>query len=65
MAEKFDRESLVLSIEDDKENLQELTTQLIQIPTENPPGENYYDICRFLEKRLQRSNFSIFRNRAC
>ena len=58
MTEKFDRESLMLSVEEDKENLQELTTQLIQIPTENPPGENYYDICRFLEKRLQKSNFS-------
>ncbi|MEE2774228.1 MAG: acetylornithine deacetylase/succinyl-diaminopimelate desuccinylase family protein [Pseudomonadota bacterium] len=58
MVREFDRESLMKSIEDDKENLKELTSKLIQIPTENPPGENYYDICNFLEKRFKNINFS-------
>ncbi|MFQ5439572.1 MAG: acetylornithine deacetylase/succinyl-diaminopimelate desuccinylase family protein [Paracoccaceae bacterium] len=35
-----------------------LTRSLIQIPTLNPPGKNYREICDFLEQRLRRSGFS-------
>ncbi|MCF6306039.1 MAG: acetylornithine deacetylase/succinyl-diaminopimelate desuccinylase family protein [Rhodobacteraceae bacterium] len=34
-----------------------LTQDLIRIPTLNPPGENYRDICEYLSKRLACSGF--------
>ena len=34
-----------------------LTQALIRIPTLNPPGEFYRDICEYLDKRLQTSGF--------
>lgn len=34
-----------------------LTQDLIRIPTLNPPGENYREICDFLDRRLLRSGF--------
>jgi succinyl-diaminopimelate desuccinylase len=35
-----------------------LTQNLIRIPTLNPPGENYRDICEFLNKRLTNHGFN-------
>ena len=35
-----------------------LTQDLIRIPTLNPPGENYRDICEFLNKRLTKYGFN-------
>ena len=35
-----------------------LTQDLIRIPTLNPPGENYRDICEFLDRRLTKHGFS-------
>ena len=35
-----------------------LTQNLIRIPTLNPPGENYRDICEFLNKRLTKHGFN-------
>ncbi|MDE2791104.1 MAG: acetylornithine deacetylase/succinyl-diaminopimelate desuccinylase family protein [Paracoccaceae bacterium] len=37
--------------------LVDLTRQLVAIPTLNPPGANYRDICLFLQKRLERSGY--------
>jgi succinyl-diaminopimelate desuccinylase len=34
------------------------TQDLIRIPTLNPPGDNYHDICSYLQARLERSGFS-------
>ena len=48
---------LIESIAADKDSLQELTSELVKIPTENPPGNNYCEICNFLEKRLKKSGF--------
>ena len=45
-------------IEDKKDDLISLTQDLVKIPTLNPPGENYLEICEYLEKRLKRSHFS-------
>lgn len=45
------------AVEDRRDDLIELTQALIKIPTLNPPGENYQDICAFLEKRLMASGF--------
>ncbi len=50
-------ERLFARIEDKREDLIELTQSLIRIPTLNPPGEFYRDICEFLKTRLERSGF--------
>ncbi|MAY62272.1 MAG: succinyl-diaminopimelate desuccinylase [Rhizobiales bacterium] len=46
-------------IEERRDDLVELTQALIRIPTLNPPGENYRDICEFLGKRLGAAGFEI------
>ena len=48
---------LINYINQQTENIQELTSDLIKIPTENPPGNNYREICNFLETRLKSSGF--------
>ncbi|UOA25443.1 acetylornithine deacetylase/succinyl-diaminopimelate desuccinylase family protein [Pseudosulfitobacter sp. DSM 107133] len=40
-----------------RDDLIQLTQDLIRIPTLNPPGENYREICEFLEKRLSKHGF--------
>ncbi|WP_297770095.1 acetylornithine deacetylase/succinyl-diaminopimelate desuccinylase family protein [uncultured Roseovarius sp.] len=35
-----------------------LTQDLIRIPTLNPPGENYRDICDYLDRRLTKAGFA-------
>jgi len=45
------------AITDRREDLIQLTQDLIRIPTLNPPGENYRAICEFLDTRLRRSGF--------
>lgn len=52
-------ERLMAEIETRREALIELTQQLIRIPTLNPPGTNYREICTFLAERLARSGFEI------
>ena len=42
-----------------RDDLISLTQELIRIPTLNPPGENYREICEFLSTRLQNSGFGI------
>jgi succinyl-diaminopimelate desuccinylase len=42
-----------------REDLIQLTGDLIRIPTLNPPGENYKEICDFLAERLRSSGFEI------
>ncbi len=48
---------LMVRIDGKREDLIQLTQDLIRIPTLNPPGENYGAICDFLNKRLQASEF--------
>lgn len=36
-----------------------LTQHLIRIPTLNPPGHNYLEICEYLGNRLGRQGFAI------
>ena len=50
-------EKLMLEIEARRADLVELTQELIRIPTLNPPGENYREICDFLDRRLVRHGF--------
>ncbi|MBM2290695.1 acetylornithine deacetylase/succinyl-diaminopimelate desuccinylase family protein [Sulfitobacter pseudonitzschiae] len=44
-------------ITDKRDDLIRLTQDLIRIPTLNPPGENYREICDFLDKRLTKHGF--------
>ena len=53
----MDLEKLFHGIEQRKSDLVELTSSLIRIPTINPPGKNYHDICQYLAKRLRKSKF--------
>ena len=48
---------LMVRIDGKRDDLIQLTQDLIRIPTLNPPGENYGAICDFLKKRLQNSGF--------
>jgi succinyl-diaminopimelate desuccinylase len=49
---------LMQEIETRRDDLVALTQDLIRIPTLNPPGENYREICDFLDRRLVRSGFA-------
>ena len=51
-------EQLLAEIADRRGDLVELTRELVAIPTLNPPGGNYRDICELLQSRLQRSGFA-------
>lgn len=50
-------DKLTKAIEDKKDELVLLTQNLIRIPTLNPPGENYREICEFVKKRLEKCGF--------
>jgi succinyl-diaminopimelate desuccinylase len=51
--------ALMDAIADRRDDLIQLTGDLIRIPTLNPPGENYAAICDFLAKWLEASGFQI------
>jgi len=52
------REQLLHEIEARRDDLVGLTQDLVRIPTLNPPGDNYRDICEFLAKRFVAKGFS-------
>lgn len=52
------RQRLLDEIGQRRDDLVQLTSQLISIPTLNPPGANYREICEFLRARLAQSGFS-------
>jgi succinyl-diaminopimelate desuccinylase len=45
-------------VESRRDDLVALTQNLIRIPTLNPPGAHYRDICEYLADRLQRTGFA-------
>ncbi|MDK8872655.1 acetylornithine deacetylase/succinyl-diaminopimelate desuccinylase family protein [Paracoccus sp. SSJ] len=45
-------DALALEIENRRDDLIRLTQDLIRIPTLNPPGRNYREICEYLQARL-------------
>jgi len=51
--------SIQTRIEDKREELIALTQELIRIPTVNPPGEYYRDICEYLARRLKTHGFVV------
>jgi len=46
-------------IEQRRQDLVELTRDLIRIPTVNPPGENYIPCAEFIGDRLQKNGFDV------
>jgi succinyl-diaminopimelate desuccinylase len=45
------------ALTDRRDDLIALTQDLIRIPTLNPPGENYLEICEYLDRRLRSMGF--------
>ena len=56
-AQLFDR--LATAIDGRRDDLIALTQDLVRIPTINPPGENYREICGFLAERLGAAGFEV------
>ncbi|MCB1517618.1 MAG: acetylornithine deacetylase/succinyl-diaminopimelate desuccinylase family protein [Hyphomicrobiaceae bacterium] len=52
-------ENLLNEIEARRDDLISLTQDLVRIPTLNPPGDFYHDICVYLQSRLERRGFAI------
>ena len=52
-------EALFRAIDEKREELISLTQELIRIPTINPPGDHYLEICEYLKRRLERSGFEV------
>lgn len=50
-------EALLQEVAGRREDLISLTQDLIRMPTLNPPGENYLEICEYLDRRLRRAGF--------
>ena len=51
------QDRLLAAIEARRDELIALTQDLIRIPTLNPPGENYREICEYLDRRLRAKGF--------
>ena len=49
--------ALTAALADRRDDLIALTQDLIRIPTLNPPGENYREICDYLYRRLRGAGF--------
>ena len=58
------REKLLERIEGKREELTDLTCELVRIPTVNPPGDAYTDCARFLGTRLEKRGFEVGYHRA-
>ncbi len=53
------KDRLEAAIADRRDALIGLTQDLIRIPTLNPPGQNYREICDYLKTRLELSGFAV------
>jgi succinyl-diaminopimelate desuccinylase len=51
--------SMAAAIAARRDDLVALTQDLIRIPTLNPPGECYRDICEYLAQRMKKSGFDV------
>ena len=58
------REKLLERIDGKREELTDLTCELVRIPTVNPPGDAYTDCARFLGTRLEKRGFEVGYHRA-
>ncbi len=52
-------EKLGVLIEARRDDLIALTQDLIRMPTLNPPGDNYLEICEYLAVRLRAGGFEV------
>lgn len=52
-------DKLTREVDDRRDDLIALTQDLLRIPTLNPPGENYRDICEYLARRLGDDGFVV------
>ncbi len=52
-------DSLARRLDGKRDDLIALTQDLVRIPTLNPPGENYREICGYLAERLGMSGFEV------
>ncbi|HEY4199131.1 MAG TPA: acetylornithine deacetylase/succinyl-diaminopimelate desuccinylase family protein [Devosiaceae bacterium] len=50
---------MLAEIDSRRDDLVALTQELIRIPTVNPPGENYRDICDYLSRRLAPRGYAV------
>ena len=50
---------LAARIDTKRDDLIMLTQELVRIPTLNPPGENYREICGYLAERLGKTGFDV------
>ena len=55
----FKSENLLNDILSRRDDLVDLTQKLIKIPTLNPPGNNYLEICEYLKIRMEKSGIVI------
>ncbi len=62
--DRIGADALFVRLEAKRDDLVALTQELVRIPTVNPPGENYRDICEFLARRLEGSGFAAAIERA-
>ena len=53
----FKSENLLNDILSRRDDLIDLTQKLIKIPTLNPPGNNYLEICEYLKTRMEINGF--------
>ena len=58
----YKSENIIQDIMNRKDDLIDLTQALIRIPTLNPPGNNYLEICEFLKKRMEVKFSLIIKN---
>lgn len=49
------KERLFAEIDDRQDDLIALTRELVAMPTLNPPGDNYLEICEYLKARFEKS----------
>ena len=52
-------DNITASIETRRDDLVALTQDLVRIPTLNPPGDYYREICEYLAIRLKKSGFAV------
>ena len=55
--QSVDTENVYRNIDKRRDDIISLTQKLVQIPTINPPGDRYLEICEFLKRRLEASGF--------
>ena len=55
----FNLDALCRRIDDKRDDLVELTQDLVRIPTTNPPGDRYVDCAALLGERLKNRAFSV------